>query len=165
MQYWIDRTFKLWSAVFIPGQEIDTNSVCGYWLWFYIPHWQHLDQLCFCCSFCCYMCVCAAHMYDKIDREKDSMPVWAIGRHVRGHKGLQLWPYYITHLAEGYTSRYKVSSNISLSEMQLKKSQNTPIMVRTNRFSMPSDVRPIYWENEHDWEPVSTRAGKGQTAW
>ena len=75
-------------------------------------------------------------------------------------------PYtYITHLAEGYASWFKVSSNIRLSEMQLKKAQNTPITVRTNRSSMPSEVRPINWENEHDWGPVSGRAGIGQIGW
>lgn len=49
----------------------------------------------------------------------------------------------ITHLNEGYTSRFKVSSNISLSEMQLKKPQNTPITLRTNLFSMPHDASSI----------------------
>lgn len=73
-----------------------------------------------------------------------------------------LQPTYITQLAEGYASRFKVSSNISLSEMQLKKLQNAPMTERTDCFSMPSDVRPINRENEHDVGAVPCRVGKGQ---
>lgn len=107
------------------------------------------------------VCICCACVWQ--DREKGCVSIRQACLRARG---FTTQPYtYITHLAEGYASRFKVSSNISLSEMQLKKPQNTPITVRTNRFSMPSDVRPINWENEHDWGPVSTRAGKGQTGW
>lgn len=152
------------TAVFIPGQEINTNTVCGHWSWFHIPHWQRPDQLCFCCSFC--VCVCAVHMCGKTDRRTSLRGCVRIRQGRVRVQRFTARPYTcITHLAEGYSSRFKVSSNISLSEMQLKKPQNTPITVRTNRFSMPSDVRPINWENEHDWGPVSTRAGKGQTGW
>lgn len=69
----------------------------------------------------------------------------------------------ITHLAEGYTSKCTACSNISLSEMELKIPENTPIMVRTNRFSMPLYVRPINRENDHERGPFSTPAGKGQS--
>lgn len=76
------------SAVFIPGQEIDTNTVCGSWLWFHIPRWQRPDQLCCCYSFCC----STVHMCDETDREKKDC-VWlvrALSRHMWGHEGLQL---------------------------------------------------------------------------
>lgn len=68
----------------------------------------------------------------------------------------------LEQLAEGCTSEFEVSSNISLSKRQLKKSQTTAISVRTNGPCVPGDVRPINRENEHDGGAVSSRAGKGQ---
>lgn len=81
-------------------------------------------------------------------------------------QGFTAGPYTcITHLTEGYSSRFMVSSNISLWETQLKKPPNTPITVRTNGFSAACDGRPINWENERDRAPLSAQAGKGQARW
>lgn len=120
-------------AVFIPPKEIDANIVCGLWLW--------------------------SALAAPFSRQ--STRPCAVSRHIQGFT-TGACPH-VTPSAEGYSSRFKVSSNISLSEMQLKKAQNTPIRARTNRFSMPSHVRPINWEHEHDWGSVSGRAGKGQS--
>lgn len=49
----------------------------------------------------------------------------------------------VAHMAEGYDCRFKVSSSISLLEMQLTKPQNAPINVSTNWFSAPCDGRSI----------------------
>lgn len=49
----------------------------------------------------------------------------------------------LEQLAEGCTSLFEVSSNISLSKRQLKKTQTTAISVRTNGPCVPGDVRPI----------------------
>lgn len=71
------------SLVFIPGQEIDTNTVSGAWLWFHIPPWQYPDQLCFCCSFCCCMCE------TRQTQNKTFNALWVLGSHIWEHKGLR----------------------------------------------------------------------------
>ena len=68
------------TAVFIPGQEIDTNTVCGYWVWFYIPRsWSVVFLLLILWS-------CCARVWQ--DRQRKGL--WALGRDVWGHEGLQL---------------------------------------------------------------------------
>lgn len=165
VEYWIDPTFVLWwvSAVFILGQEIDTNIFVGAGD-FIIYTGSILIGRVFVAHFVVCVLACTVQMCDKTYMEKDCTCA-SIRQACLKARGFTTQPYTcITHLAEGYTSRFKVSLNISLSQMQLQKPQNTPIMVRTDCFSMPCEVRPINWENEHDWG-LSTWAGKGQSRW
>lgn len=137
--------------------------ICGC-RWFHNLHWQHSDRRVFVAHFVVCVLACTVQMCDKTYMEKDCTCA-SIRQACLKARGFTTQPYTcITHLAEGYTSRFKVSLNISLSQMQLQKPQNTPIMVRTDCFSMPCEVRPINWENEHDWG-LSTWAGKGQSRW
>lgn len=127
--------------------------------WFHIPSWQ---QQGFRSSFFLLhvqsVLQCVSHDWKR--KKKDHLTL------CEGAGGFTtLQRTCITHLAEGYTCRFKASLNIRLSEMQLKKAQNTPIRRRTNGFSVAGDVRPINWETEHDWGPVSSRVGKGWTGW
>lgn len=115
------------------------------------------------------MCKCTEVCVTWLKKKKKKRPSSSVGEGVDETEGAGSFTTLpctcITHLAEGYTRRFKVSLNIRLSEMQLKKAQNTPTGRRTNGFSVAGNVRPINWETEHDWGPVSNRAGKGRTEW
>lgn len=66
--------------------------------------------------------------------------------------------------AEGCTSELEVSSNISLSKRQLKKSPTTAIAVRTNGPWVPGDVRPINSERMNTAEGLFlAEQAKGRT--
>lgn len=119
------------SAFFYPV----TRNRYKYSLWFHIPHWQHPDELCVCVYV---LCICVKRQWEK------DCCCMSVGQACLRAQGFTTWLYTcITHLAGGYTSRFKVNSNISLSETQLKKPQNTPITVRTNRSPCPAMWGPL----------------------